>query len=420
MAQKEIDDGAEYIGYNEALALVHSNIRIAGTERLPLSACPGYLTAEKVVALVDSPTNDISLKDGFAVKVEDVSNASPAHPVSLDIVGSVYAGGKFQGKIVNGQAVKICSGSPLPDGSDAVLSSEFCQELSSKVLVMESENEGKNIFRAGDDVRAGEVILEEGRMLLPACLSLAAAAGISHLTVYRKPLVSLLAIGDEVVALGHDLKEGQLFASNVVNIGSWLACLQIPYFTSLTGDNSEGIRRELTNSFSRADAIITSGGAWGSERDLIVKVLDGLGWNKLFNHVRLGPGKGVAFGIWGGKPVFCLPGGPPSNELAFLQLALPGILRLAGQRNTSLITVPARLTENLKRRHLAWTEYKKAKLAREADGTFSVTPFYEISRLKHMAESDGLICIPEGVEALYRNQIVSVQVMTPAFISNLP
>lgn len=204
----------------------------------------------------------------------------------------------------------------------------------------------------------------------------------------------------------------------MVNIGSWLACLQIAYTTTITTDNTEAIRRELLNSISQADAIITSGGAWGSERDLIVRVLDSLGWEKLFNHVRLGPGKGVAFGIWEGKPVFCLPGGPPSNELAFLQLALPGILRLTGQMEPPLMCVPARLTENLKRRHLAWTEYKKAKLAREADGTFSVTPFFEVSRLKHMAESACLICIPEGVESLYRNQIVTVQVMVPAFIGH--
>jgi molybdopterin molybdotransferase len=417
MAQREIDDGADYIGYKEALSLIHSHIRSAGIIELPLVHCSGYVTAEKIVALVDSPTNDISLKDGFAVKVEDVSIASPAHPVTLEIVGSVFAGGKFGGKINSGQAVKICSGSPLPDGADAVLSSEFCQELSTQVVIKESENEGKNIFKAGDDVRAGEVIIEEARILLPARLSLAAAAGINHLKVYRKPLVSLMAIGDEVIALGQDLKEGQLYASNVVNIGSWLDHFQVPYNSSVTRDNSEAIERELKGSISAADLIITSGGAWGSERDLIVKVLDGLGWQKLFNHVRLGPGKGVAFGIWEGKPVFCLPGGPPSNEMAFLQLALPGIALLTGQTNPPLLTVSARLTEDLKRRHVAWTEYKKAKLVRELDGSFTVTPFFEVSRLKHMAESKALICIPEGIEALYRDQIITVQVTLPVFLS---
>ncbi len=418
MSQREIDDGASYIGYKEALALVQSNIYAAGIKRLPLAACPGYISAEKVIALVDSPTSDVSLKDGFAVKVADVSGASPVHPVTLKIVGSVFAGGKFEGSIAGGQAVKICSGSPLPEGTDAVLSSEFCEEKPPQVLVKECENEGKNIFRAGDDVRAGTVILEEGKMLIPARLSLVAAGGISHLNVYRKPVVSIIGIGDEVVALGEELKEGQLYASNAVNVGSWLACLQIPYSISITGDNSEAIREELLKSISASDAIITSGGAWGSERDLIVKVLDGLGWNKLFNHVRLGPGKGVAFGIWEGKPVFCLPGGPPSNEMAFLQLALPGILRLAGQKSPPLMTVSARLTENLKRRHLAWTEFKKARLALEADGSISVTPFFELSRLKHMAESAGLICIPEGVESLHQGQIISVQLMNPAFIGH--
>jgi molybdopterin molybdotransferase len=418
MSQKEIDNGSDYIGYTEALSLIQNNIKPAGIKRQLLAACPGYITAEKVVALVNSPTSDVSLKDGFAVKVEDVSAASSLHPVILEVVGSVFAGGQFKGSVARGQAVKICSGSPLPAGSDAVLSAEFCEERPPWVLIKECENEGKNIFRAGADVRAGTVILDEGQMLLPARLGLAAAAGISHIKVYQKPCVSLIAIGDEVVPPGEELKEGQLYASNAVNIASWLACLKIPYTTSVTGDNREAIRHELVKFISTSDAIITSGGAWGSERDLIVSVLDELGWEKIFNHVRLGPGKGVAFGMWEGKPVMCLPGGPPSNEMAFLQLALPGMYRLAGHNTPPLIKIPARLSENLKRRHIAWTEFKKARLVREADGSFSVTPFFEVSRLKHMADSECLICVPEGIESLYQGQVIHVQLMVPAFVSD--
>ncbi len=415
MAQREIDDGADYIGYQAALTLVQENIQSIGAKILSLAECPGYVTAEIVAARVNSPTSDISLKDGFAVIAADVSSASPVHPVVLDVVGSVFAGGKFAGRITRGQTVKICSGSPLPSGADAIVSSEFCKEADLRVLVQENAEKGKNIFRAGDDVRKGTVILEKGTMLLPARLSLAAAAGISHIKVFRKPLVSLIAIGDEVVPLGQELQEGQLYASNVVNIGSWLTCLQVPYATCVTTDNTETIRQKLLDSATNADAIITSGGAWGSERDLIVRVLDDLGWKKLFNHVRLGPGKGVAFGLWQGKPVFCLPGGPPSNEMAFLQLALPGILRLAGQAGPPLLTVTACLTEDLKRRHLNWTEIKKGKLSREADGSYTVTPYYETSRLKHMAETSCWLCIPEGVATLHRGQVITVQLMVPVF-----
>jgi molybdopterin molybdotransferase len=413
MAHLEIDEGAKYIGYKHALALILSNTSCRRIESLPLASCAGYVTAENIVALVDSPTDDVSLKDGFAVRACDVADASPQHSVNLQVVGSVFAGSRFRSKISKGQAVKICSGSPVPAGAEAIVSGEFCQEVSSKVYIRAIADVGKNIFRAGEDVKAGTVILEKGKVLLPARLGLIAAAGISHLKVYHKPKVDLIAIGDEVIAPGQKLKEGQLYASNLVSIGAWLSCFNIPYETTITVDDMDAIQRELMKLLPGADAIITSGGAWESERDLIVKVLHNLGWKRLFHHVRMGPGKGIAFGIWKDKPVFCLPGGPPSNEMAFLQLALPGILHMAGQTGSPLFTVSARLTQDLKGRHQAWTEFKKAKLAYDEDGNYSVTPYSEESRLKSMADSTCVLCKPEGLESLHRSQIVTVQIMVP-------
>ncbi len=415
MVHHEIDEGAEYAGYKYALALILSNTNCVRIESLPLASCTGYITAENIVALVNSPTNDVSLKDGFAVKTCDVADASSRHPVKLQVIGSVFAGAMFEGKISNGQAVKICSGSPVPAGAEAIVSSEFCEEVSSEIYIRTIAAVGQNIFRAGEDVKAGTVIVEKGKVLLPARLGLIAAAGISHLKVYHKPQVALIAIGDEVIAPGQKLKEGQLYASNLVSIGAWLSCFNVPYETTITIDNTEAIQRELLKSLPGADAIVTSGGAWGSERDLIVKVLDGLGWKRLFHRVRMGPGKGIAFGIWKGKPVFCLPGGPPSNEMAFLQLALPGILHMAGQAGSPLFIVSARLTQDLKSRHRAWTEFKKAILARDEDGNYLVRPYFEESRLKSMADSTCLLCKPEGVESLHCGQIVTVQMMVPTF-----
>ncbi|MFC1932440.1 gephyrin-like molybdotransferase Glp [Chloroflexota bacterium] len=415
MTQHEIDEGAEYIGYKHAFALTLSNTDCARIESLPIASCAGYVTAENIVALVDSPTNDVSLKDGFAVKSCDVTDASSQHPVKLRVVGSVFAGAIFEGKISEGQAVKICSGSPVPAGAEAIVSAEFCEEMPSEVYIRATAAAGRNVFRAGEDVKAGTVIVEKGKVLLPARLGLIAAAGISQLKVYHKPKVALIAIGDEVIAPGQKLKEGQLYASNLVNIGAWLSCFNVPYETTITVDNEEAIQSELLKSLPGVDVIVTSGGAWGSERDLIVKVLDSLGWERLFHHVRMGPGKGIAFGIWKDKPVFCLPGGPPSNEMAFLQLALPGILHMAGQTGSPLFTVSARLTQDLKGRHQAWTEFKQAILAPDEDDNYSVTPLFEESRLKSMADSTCMLCKPEGVESLHCGQIVTVQMMVPTF-----
>lgn len=233
--------------------------------------------------------------------------------------------------------------------------------------------------------------------------------------MYLRPKLALIGIGDEVVAPGQKLNEGQLYASNLVTVGSWLSAFGLQHESVLARDNKESIKQALLGCLPQADAIATSGGAWGSERDLVVGTLNELGWHELFHHVRMGPGKGIAFGLWQNKPVFCLPGGPPSNQMAFLQLALPGILRMAGHSGQPLPTISAILTEDLKRRHKAWTEFRSGKLFRGADGTHKAVPYMETSRLKSMADTTCLIQIPEGVESLNNGQTVTVQILVPTF-----
>jgi molybdopterin molybdotransferase len=220
-------------------------------------------------------------------------------------------------------------------------------------------------------------------------------------------------VGDEVVAPGGQLNAGQLYASNLVTMAAWLASFNIPCDTSVVRDDNDAIRLELQRHLPGADVILTSGGAWGSERDLVVGVLAELGWQEIFHHVRIGPGKGIAFGLWEGKPVFCLPGGPASNEMSFLQLALPGVLRMGGENRHSLRTISARLDENVNGRHPAWTEFKDAVLSRDADGNNTVSLYRNRSRLQAIASADGLVCIPEGVASLGKGEIVPVQLLIP-------
>jgi molybdopterin molybdotransferase len=157
-----------------------------------------------------------------------------------------------------------------------------------------------------------------------------------------------------------------------------------------------------------------------SERDLVAGVLGDMGWRKVFHHVRMGPGKGVIFGTLEGKPVFCLPGGPASNEMAFLQLALPGILRMAGQAGPPLPVISARLSKDLKSRHRDWTEFRDAMLSRGPDGGYRVTPYLGRSRLQAIARAHCLVCIPEGVDTLREGDEVPVQVLMPTFAGLSP
>jgi molybdopterin molybdotransferase len=410
----EIDEGTGYVGYQEAYALVCSNVQPVGIEEVPLASCVGRVVAEDLVALVSYPSSDVSLKDGFAVKSEDVADASRRQPICLRVAGSVFAGSSFEGEVTPGSAVKVCSGAPIPRGSDAVVAGEFCEEVSpGEVCIRADAERGRNVLRAGGEIKAGATITRGGEVLLPGYLGLAAAAGISCVRVWRRPRVALVGVGDEVVVPGGHLHPGQLYASNLVTMGAWLASFGIPYDTSVVEDNKSAIKQELMNHLPGADAILTSGGAWGSERDLVVGTLDELGWQEIFHHVRMGPGKGIAFGLWEGRPVFCLPGGPASNEMAFLQLALPGILRMGGENRHPLQTVSARLTENLGSRHQAWTEFKDATLSCDSEGNYTVKLYRNRSRLQAIASANCLVCVPEGAESMNRGEVVPVQILAP-------
>jgi molybdopterin molybdotransferase len=410
----EIDEGIGYVGYQEAFDLICSNVKPVGTEEVALTEAVGRIAAGDLLAKLSYPSADVSLKDGFAVKSADVAAASAACPVLLEVVGSVFAGARFEGEVRRGSAVKVFSGAPVPAGAEAVVSGEFCEEITpSRIRIRADAGSGRNILRAGGEVRAGAVIVKKGARLLPGSLGLAAASGIDRAFVYRRARVAVLGVGDEVVAPGEDLSPGQLYASNLVTMQAWLASFGITCLSAVVQDAEPDIRRELEKCISEVDVILTSGGAWGSERDLVIGVLQGLSWREVFHHVRLGPGKGIAFGLWRGKPVFCLPGGPASNEMAFIQLALPGVLKMGGDARHPLPTIPARLTEDLTGRHRAWTEFRDGTLWREADGTYLVKLYRERSRLQAIAGANCLICIPEGVEGLWRGETVPVQLLKP-------
>jgi molybdopterin molybdotransferase len=412
MNRREIDEGATYLGYAQALEVVLSNMPVMGIKELSLEKCVGRIAAKDIVARVSSPSADVSLKDGFAVRSADVAEASPQRPADLRIIGSLYAGSRFKGVVRPGTAVRICSGSLIPTGADAVVSGEFCEELPSEVRVRAGAEAGRNILPAGEDTTAGRTIMEKGEVLLPGRVGLLAAAGIDRVKVFRKPRVAIVAIGDEVVAPGRQLPPGHLYASNLVTLGAWLTFFGVPCKTVVIRDDEDSIRRELRRYLPRTDLTLTSGGAWGSERDLVIQVLEDLGWERLFRRVRMGPGKGVAFGLWKGKPVFCLPGGPPSNEMAFLQLALPGILSMAGEGRQPFQVVSAKMTRGLRSRHPAWTQFIRVTLSEDSEGNFLVTPHRPKSRLESIARATCLVRIPEGVHVLQRGEVVDVQVLS--------
>jgi molybdopterin molybdotransferase len=408
---QEIDEGGGYIGYMEACDIIEAHIHPIKDESLDLLECVGRIAATALAARISFPSMDVSLKDGYAVKSTDVAFACVQNPKILKVIGAAFAGRGFEGRLEAGTAVSVCSGAPIPSGADAVVAGEFCKVLSSgDVHIQADAGPGRNIMPAGVEIKAGEILVRKGRRLSPGLLGLtAAAAGFDQIRVYRKPRVAIISIGDEVVAPGSTLHAGQLYASNLVTMAAWLSSLGMPCTTSVIADSEDAICRELEKQLP--DAILTSGGAWGSERDLVVGAMNKMGWQKWFHYVRIGPGKGVAFGLWKNLPVFCLPGGPSSHQMAFMQLALPALSHMGGETGHPLQTVQARLSEDVTGRHPAWTEFKDAVVTHDGEGRYTVGLYQSASRLQAIARANALICVPEGRESLRRGDTVPVQLL---------
>lgn len=394
--------------YAHALQVTLDSISPLGSEIGALSESPGRVLAEDLYARVDSPSVDASLKDGYAICSADISHATPETPIRLRLIGSVSAGGEFEGEVIRGTALRILSGAKIPRGAEAVVSEEFTRDDNDWVTITNHAQPGRNILPKGSDVSVGQLLAPAGTILRPAQVGLLAAAGHSQVPVIRRPKVAIVATGDEVIAPGEELREGKLYASNLVTLDAWCSLVGMETTLSVVKDDADSIKSRLLDALAASDAILTSGGAWKGERDLVVRLLDELGWRKIYHRVKIGPGKAVGFGLWQGKPVFCLPGGPPSNQMAFIQLALPGLMKLGGHTCPGLPKTVARLAECVQGQR-DWTQFIHGRFqARDNEVLFQ--PMKMTSRLGSMAGTEGFLSIPEGTEVIAKGAIVQVQV----------
>jgi molybdopterin molybdotransferase len=399
------------IGFGEALGLTLQSVHPLPPVEVAVEAAVGMAAAADVAAAVDSPSQSASLKDGYAVQSRDVESASPERPVRLRLAGCVPAGAPSPSPLSPGHALEVMTGAAIPGHADAVLAVEFTRREGDTIVCVANARPGRNILPQGSDVSRGTPVVRAGDLIGPATCGLLAAAGLATVPVHPRPRVALLATGDEVVAPGETLAPGQLYASNVVTLAAWLGRFRMETETLVVPDNPESLREAVADLLSRNDALLTSGGAWKSRRDLTVDVLAAMGWEQVYHRVRLGPGKAVAMGKLGRKVVFCLPGGPPSNEMAFLELALPGLLAMAGLPPRPFPLRQAILSLTVEG-DPGWTQVIQVRVE-ESDGTLRAHPLEKRSRLQCQAEAQGLLAIPEGTSRFEQGTCVPIQMLCP-------
>ncbi|MFH0726354.1 MAG: gephyrin-like molybdotransferase Glp [Pseudomonadota bacterium] len=400
----------ELMGYAEALRLTLETISPLGSEQVPLSECTDRIIAEDLSALVHSPSIDASMKDGYAVRSGDIDHATPENTVQLTVIGMAAAGIPTDRAITRGTAIRIQTGAKLPEGADAILAEEYATRDADIITVFNNAKPGRNILPKGSDVETGDLIVAGGTRLSPGLIGILAAAGYGALPVFRRPRLAIVATGDEVVVPGQPLPDGKLYASNLVTLNAWCRRYGMTTTLSIVSDKPDIITQKLVEAIATHDAVMTSGGAWTGDRDFVAKTLDTLGWRQLFHRIRIGPGKAVGMGILNEKPVFLLPGGPPSNLMAFLQIALPGLLRLGGHKKPSLPQVMVKLKNELTSRHMDWTHFVFGAFSAGNEHTY-FEPLKLSSRLKSMAGAEGVIAIPEGVKSLPAGTILPAQLL---------
>lgn len=394
----------------EALRLTIEAIRPLPTEDVELVHSVGRVAASNIRALVNSPSIDASLKDGYAVRCCEIAGATAKKPVRLRLLGSMAAGGEENIRIKPGTAVKVLTGARIPAGADAVLAGEMVKWEGDGILVETPVVTGKNILRRGTDVALRKRIVRSGQQISPGLAGLLAAAGHSTVPVFKNPLVGIVGTGDEIVAPGKPLGKGKLYASNIMTLAGWCDKYKMKTLMTIVRDDRDAIYNTLQRLSDETDVLITSGGAWTGDHDIVAQVFRELGWEEVFHHIRIGPGKAAGFGMLKGKPVFILPGGPPSNLMGFLQIALPGLLTLSGHTDPGLPRIKARLASEIRGRDSDWTDFFFGSL--DSDGVLPV--FYPLeyrSRLSFISEAAAVASVPEGQDRVPEGSVISVQLL---------
>jgi molybdopterin molybdotransferase len=334
------------VSFEEARRRVLEEAPALGSERVPLSGARGRVLAEAVVAPLSHPPRDDSAMDGYAVRSSDLLGATRERPARLAVSAEAALPGMAEPPPLRpGEAVRILTGGPVPEGADTVVRQEAAVREAEAVLFWHEHAPGENIRRAGEDFTAGAVLLERGIEVRSGEIAALAALGRTEVAVTRRPRVAIVTSGDELCEPGRALRSGQLYDSNAAALAAMAeeAGAQVGCIGPLP-DDLERIRAELAQALA-ADVIVTAAGISVGDRDFIADALGALGIAWHFRGVRMRPGKAVSFGRVGEKPIFGLPGNPAAALVAFEVLVRPVLRRLAGHpaerpRGLAVLTAP--------------------------------------------------------------------------------
>ncbi len=407
------------ISVEEALQRVLSHASVLEEEETPILEALGQVLAEDVVSDIDIPPLDNAAMDGYAVRAADIGDAGPAAPRLLRVIDTVIAGSVSDKTVAPGTAIRIMTGAPVPAGADSVVRFEDTDETrrspgSGEIGILCKISPGLNIRKAGEDVSRGQVVLRKGTVVRPAEVGVLASLGRTTARVIRRPVVAVLATGNELVALGQPLPPGKIYNSNSYSVAALVRRYGgIPMILGIALDSEDSLVDKLRRGLD-ADMLITSGGVSAGDYDMVKDVLAREG-EITFWTVRMKPGKPLAFGTIrgldkGGRPRSIphlgLPGNPVSSMVTFEVFARPAMLKMMGKKNLDRPTVPVVLEDRVVNSD-GRRVFARALVTRR-DGRYyaRLTGPQGSGILTSMSLANGLVIIPEDRPEAVAGEVV--------------
>ncbi|MBA5776539.1 molybdopterin molybdotransferase MoeA [Stappia sp. F7233] len=395
------------ISVDEALSRLLDGVSPLQAETVPLAEGNRRVLALPLAARRTQPPFPASAMDGYAVRAADIAGT----PADLKVIGEAPAGHGFGGTVGPGQAVRIFTGAPVPEGADTILIQENARRNGDTVTALQSEPLGRFVRPAGLDFRQGDELIPAGRLLGYREVALAAAMNHASLSVIRRPRVAILATGDELVLPGEEPGPDQIIASNSFGVAALVRdCGGEPIDLGIARDTHASLAEKIALAReSDADILVTLGGASVGDHDLVQDALGGEGMSLAFWRIAMRPGKPLMAGSIGRMKVLGLPGNPVSSLVCSLLFLRPLIGALLGQQAPRRDTETARLGgpvgQNDQRE-----DYLRARLTRDERGELVVVPYsrQDSSMLATFADADVLIVRPPHAPALNPGENVPI------------
>lgn len=402
------DSGAGLLSVDEARERVLGQVRPLQPLELPLTEAYGCVLAKSLVAERDIPDFASSAMDGFAVRSSEVADALPSSAVELRVVGRAMIGERPEGTVGGGEAFAIATGAPVPAGADTIVPVENTEVTDGFVRILSGSAAGKHVRPSGEDVRAGETLVQAGRRLQAPELGLLATAGFSHPAVHPRPRVVILSTGDELIPPSHAAEYGQVHDSNAYTLFAALReAGAVPRIAGISKDDVDAFKELVLSNLTQADAFISSGGVSVGERDVVKSAFFRRG-EVAFFKVAMQPGMPQGFGEIEGKPYFGLPGNPVSVFVSFEVFVRPALMKMMGRRQLFRPEVPARLEEDVTG-PAGKTQFARVRVRRTKDGWVATPTGGRGSNLiATVAKANGLAIVPVGVETAQAGSLVKV------------